>query len=84
MKHSYAFVEVPNEEGDTTIRVDVAATCGQRFEGIATISDPYSANPALACPRPLGFNGLNEIMRNWLSCPAYLSVNPPGRNPGSG
>ena len=57
---SYDFERTP--EGH--LAVHGTHSCGRRFENIAYILEPESANPVIHLPRPLGFNAVREIMQH--------------------
>lgn len=54
---AYSYVWVHDQ-----IRVDAAVECGKRFEGIAWIIAPNSANPFLCLDKPLGVRGVQDIL----------------------
>jgi hypothetical protein len=56
-KISYSYVWVKGQ-----IRVDAAVDCGKRFEGIAWIYRPLSANPSLRLNNPLGTEAVQIIL----------------------
>jgi hypothetical protein len=44
------------------LRVHVAADCGRAFQDIAAVLEPASPNPALLLNKPLGVNGVQQIL----------------------
>jgi hypothetical protein len=57
-KIEYQFIKLP----DADIQVN-ATKCGMLFTGIAIIHDPNSINPLISIPKPLGINGVKEILQ---------------------
>jgi hypothetical protein len=71
---SYAYVWV-----DGQIRVDGAVECGRRFEGIAWIHSPLSANPCLRLDNPLGIGAIQVILdrlKEGFTAPEPEDLNP--------
>lgn len=44
------------------ISVDVITECGARLYNVATISEPYSANPIIALHAKMGVNAVKQIV----------------------
>jgi hypothetical protein len=58
---SFAFVPIqPNE-----VRVDVALGCGNRFEGVAWITNADKDAFSLKMPKGLGCNAIIAIIHDW-------------------
>jgi hypothetical protein len=58
MNISLAYVSV----GDDIIRIDAAASCGKRFEGVAYVLDASSQMPFLRIEKGLGIEAVQEIL----------------------
>ncbi len=58
MNSSFAYVPI----GDGTVRVDAAATCGKRLEGVAFLLEMGSPVVFLKIEKGLGLDAVREII----------------------